>query len=223
MVSSGSVCINPLYCVTFEDRVYLCARRDPIGGAAVNLTPGSKPGDVYTDVCRVVRSPLLFPPLARLCALLCLYPNSTVYGVVSSPFHRLLFSRGHTCSPLSPCLQVQKRIAADLVSPPPSSSNQKDLKNWESNRKCASFVNGNIDRFVVCMCVGTCVCVTCCCLFLMVHSVRRKVVKQTVMTSVYGVTFAGARAQIKVRASVCPPVHTCVCVPVYSLYEQLIM
>ena len=50
---------------------------------------------------------------------------------------------------------------------------------------------------------------------LLAHTeVDRKLVKQTVMTSVYGVTFVGARTQVCVRACVraCVRVRACACV-----------
>lgn len=76
---------------------------------------------------------------------------------------------------------VHTRIASDAkASAPPaellagkSAADQKAaIEKWKRDRECAQFVAG---------------------------SVTRKVVKQTVMTSVYGVTFIGARRQIQNR------------------------
>jgi DNA-directed RNA polymerase, mitochondrial len=100
---------------------YAALGRDALGGAAVNLTPGPKPGDVYSDVCAVVK----------------------------------------------------KRMASDRLEPRPGDkAPPKVIEDWEKRQNVLQWLDGKVDR---------------------------KVVKQTVMTSVYGVTFAGARAQIRAR------------------------
>ncbi|CAM9263757.1 unnamed protein product [Scytosiphon promiscuus] len=93
---------------------YAALGLDAKGGAQVNLVPTSKPQDVYTGVCDVVK----------------------------------------------------EKVALKASTVPPADASEADLK----QHRIAKMVNGLIDR---------------------------KVVKQTVMTSVYGVTFVGARKQIQ--------------------------
>lgn len=74
---------------------------------------------------------------------------------------------------MSVCNRVLATIEEDLAAPePPPEAGDEARQQWEFRRAAASFVHGHVDR---------------------------KVVKQTVMTSVYGVTLIGAREQIKAR------------------------
>ncbi|CAM9802268.1 unnamed protein product [Chrysoparadoxa australica] len=95
---------------------YAALGRDANGGQQVNLTPGERPGDVYTGVCKL----------------------------------------------------VIEKIDAAAKQPPPAGASQQEIDRHRYSK-------------------------------MLVGMVDRKVVKQTVMTSVYGVTFIGARKQIQAR------------------------
>ena len=95
---------------------YAALGRDAAGGEQVNLSPGEKPGDVYSGVCAIVVA----------------------------------------------------KVAQEAAKTLPEDATEAQIK----ENLNAKLVDGLIDR---------------------------KVVKQTVMTSVYGVTFIGARKQIQAR------------------------
>lgn len=69
-------------------------------------------------------------------------------------------------------IELDSGLGAGAPSEPPPGLTQKQLKQWHDNRESARFVRG---------------------------FVTRKVCKQTIMTSVYGVTMIGARSQIAAR------------------------
>ena len=140
---------------------YAALGRDEEGGSAVNLVPGVRPNDVYSEVMKVViekvenmasqEAPVLDGSSAKSEAASKTSMVSPIRGTVVQP-DRVEHPPFPTFPFSTPCTN-------------PLLSSQRDFA-------AATMLLGNIDR---------------------------KVVKQTVMTSVYGVTYVGARAQIQGR------------------------
>lgn len=149
---------------------YASLGRDEEGGRQVNLLPGDKPNDVYTGVCNLVAEKVSAAARATL-------PGEPVLRCSKGTSATKVMTRGDT----SRDEKSMSRWAYDDDGGVDEDGACWDEKENEGDHKrdeflqklrLAQIVDGMIDR---------------------------KVVKQTVMTSVYGVTFVGARQQILAR------------------------